>query len=595
MIGQIQRLFLSLSRTQRILVVVAALAAAGGLWWMNTWNHERGFQPLFSGLNPEDAGAVVTKLKESGVEYRISENGTTVLAPKARIAELRIQLASAGIPKTGRIGYELFDKNNFGITDFAEQVNYRRALEGELERSVLAVAGVESARVHITPAKDSLFTEGREPAKASVLLTLKNNAKLPPANVDAIAHLVSSAVQGLEPERVSVVDNAGRLLPGTARKDPSEESEQAEKSLQYRQRVEKDLLEKINTTLEPLIGNRHFRATVSVECDFSSGEQNEELFDPEKAVVANSQKSEESSASASAGGQPGTASNLPRPPVRAGSQSSPMSRKTENTTYQNSRVVRKLKLPQGTVKRMSISVLLDHNLKWEVENGRPKRVVTPPAPEQLKSIRELVTGITGVDQKRGDTVVVESLAFDATLAAEPPPGLVPAPAAKPTAAGGAQTPAKPGPFGIPMDQFVLYASVGGGILLVLLLGGGYWWLRRRKNRGKAKVELHGHGALHDGGHGHHDGKHQLTAGGGKHGGYHGEPEEIDEPEDDEVVALRKAAIEARQAKEVLNSIQLPENASKKAKVLSKHIAEETKRSPETVAQIVRAWLNSEES
>ncbi len=587
MLAQIRRLFSSLSPVQRILVAVAAFATIGGLWWLNDWNRERVFQPLFSGLSAEDAGAVVQKLKEGGVEYRLSANGSTVLVPKTRVAELRIQLASAGVPKTGRIGYELFDKNNFGITDFAEQVNYRRAIEGELERSILALAGVESARVHITPPKDSVFTESKEPAKASILLTLKNNAKLPPANVDAIAHLVSSAVQGLDPEHVSIVDSAGRLLPGKAKTAVPEETESADRALAYRQKIEKDLYDKINATLEPLVGANRFRTGVSVDCDFSSGEQDEETFDPAKAVVANMQKSDESGVALGSGGQPGTASNLPRPAVRPAAQSVPVTRKTENTAYQNSRVVRKIKLPQGTVRRVSISVLLDNYLRWEVENGKAKKIMTPPPPEQMKSIRDLVAGVAGADAKRGDAVVVESLAFDSTLAAQPPPGLVSAaPSAKqaPDAkdvskdTGGKM-------FGVPADRFMIMAGAGSAALLVLL-GAGFWLMRRRKKK-KLRVET-GAEALAAGAKPHSRSK-QLGKGQAA-----SEVEEVEEEEDPELVAARKAALEAKQAREVLGAIEMPATTSKKAAVLTKHIRDEAKRSPEGMAQIVRTWLNDEE-
>lgn len=595
MLAQIRRLFDSLTRVQKILVVAAALAVAGGMWWFNDWNRERGFQSLFTGLSAEDAGAVVSKLKESGVEYRLSENGATVLVPKARVAELRIQLASAGVPKSGRIGYELFDKNNFGITDFAEQVNYRRALEGELERSVLALAGVESARVHITPAKDSVFTDAREPAKASILITFKSNAKLPPDKVDAIAHLVSSAVQGLDPEHVSVVDHGGRLLPRTVKAPAPEETEAADRSLVYRQKIEKDLLDKINSTLEPLLGAKRFRAGVSIECDFSSGEQSEETFDPEKQVVATSQKTDESGVAAGSGGQPGTASTLPRPALRPVSQSTPVTRKTENTTYQNSRVVRKVKLPQGTIRRVSVSVLLDSHLKWEVENGKAKKILTPPSAEEIKSIRELVAGIAGADTKRGDAVIVETLTFDSTLAADPPPGLVPSPPAR-TAPAVKDTKNDPGAliFGFPREKVYVMAGTVGAVLL-LLLGGAVWLVKKRKGKkGNIQAALVGDALPSGSGHDHaHAGKQIASASKGGAAGK-SEIEEDAEPEDPEMVAARKAALEARQTREVLGSIQMPETSSRKAQVLTKHITHEAKKNPEGMAQIVRTWLNGEE-
>ncbi len=589
MLAQIRKLLTSLTLRQRILVAVAALGTVGGLWWLNQWNHERMFQPLFTGLASEDAGAVVTKLKEAGVEYRLSANGNTVLAPADRIPELRIQLASAGIPKAGRIGFELFDKNNFGITDFAEQVNYRRALEGELERSILALNGVESARVHITPAKESVFTESKEPAKASVLLTIKKGARIVPGNVDAISHLVSSAVQGLDPEHVSVVDGAGKLLAGTAKQPPQqEEADAADKALLHRQKVEKDLLDKVNSTLEPLLGSTRFRASVSVDCDFSSGEQSEETFDPAKAVLVTSQKSEESGVPVSGGGQPGTATNLPRPAQRLTSQAVPVSRKTENTTYQNSRLVRKVKLPQGGIRRISVGVLLDNYLRWEVEAGKAKRVMNPPTADQMKSIRDIVSGALGVDAKRGDIVVIESIAFGSTLDAQPPPGLLPLPAT-PKAPDIKPSSIPPdGWMGIPRNNLLIMGGVAGAALLTLL-GGAFWFIGKRKKR-KVSVELAG--SLPEGSKRSNDGEKQLSAGAN---GETKSPKRSADPEieeEGEEIAALKAAQEERQ---VLGSIKLPETTTKKAAVLARHITEEAKKNPEAMAQIVRTWLNSEES
>ena len=176
------------------------------------WRHEGDFRPLYTGLAAEDAGAVVQKLKETGTEYRLSDNGSTVLAPSARVAELRLQLAAGGLPKSGRMGFELFDKTSFGVTDFAEHVNYRRALEGELERSIVSLAEVERARVHLTFPKESVYLEARQPAKASVVLGLRPGAQLSPQNVMAVCNLLASAVEGLAPEAVSVVDTRGNLL-----------------------------------------------------------------------------------------------------------------------------------------------------------------------------------------------------------------------------------------------------------------------------------------------------------------------------------------------------------------------------------------------
>src|SRR5580692_10913254 len=165
---QMKKLLARLSAAQKISVAAMAVLVAAGLFGFTQWRREEDFRPLYTGLAAEDAGAVVQKLKEAGTDFRLSENGSTVLAPSAKLAELRLQLATSGLPKSGRMGFELFDKTNFGVTDFAEHVNFRRALEGELERSIVSLAEVERARVHLTVPRESVYQEAQQPAKASV-------------------------------------------------------------------------------------------------------------------------------------------------------------------------------------------------------------------------------------------------------------------------------------------------------------------------------------------------------------------------------------------------------------------------------------------
>src|SRR5205085_1351234 len=233
----------------------------------SSWNRERDFRPLYTNLAAEDAGAVMQKLKEEGVEYRVDDTGTAMRVPSGRVAELRLRMASAGLPKTGRIGFELFDKGNFGLTEFAEQVNYRRAIEGELERSIGALSEIERARVHISLPKDSVFLESKQEAKASVVLSLRTGAKLSAQNGAAITYLVSSAVDRLAPEAVTVLDSRGNLLV-RPHKAAEAGSDQPEADLEYRQKMERDLVLKIAATLEPLLGAEKYRAGASVDIDF---------------------------------------------------------------------------------------------------------------------------------------------------------------------------------------------------------------------------------------------------------------------------------------------------------------------------------------
>src|SRR5580658_7613786 len=229
-INQLTQLWTRLAWNHRIWIAVAAIAVIGGLVGLSHWNQERDFKPLLSGLAPEDAGPVTAKLRELNLDYRLGDNGSSILVPSDKVAEARLQLATAGLPKSGRIGFELFDKTNFGASEFAEQVNYHRAIEGELERSVMSIREVEQARVHITMAKDSLYTEQREPAKASVLVKLRNAGGLSPQNVAAICQLTASAVPGLSADQVSLVDTNGNLL-NRPRKVASDDDDASEGAL----------------------------------------------------------------------------------------------------------------------------------------------------------------------------------------------------------------------------------------------------------------------------------------------------------------------------------------------------------------------------
>ncbi len=565
--SQLKALIASLSLRQRILILAAAVLVAGGMMAFTRWRHEQDFRPLFTNMPPEDAAAVVQKLRESGTEFRLSENGTTVLAPSERAAELRLQMASAGLPKNGRAGFELFDRTNFGVTDFAEHINFRRALEGELERSVMALSEVESARVHLTFAKDSVFLESQHPAKASVLVKLKPGARLAPANVLAVCHLVASAVEGLAPEAVSLLDMNGNLLnrPRAASPDGEQNSEAA---LDYKQHVEKDLLAKINTTLEAVTGPEKYRAGVSVDCDFSGGEQTEEAFDPARSVMTSSQKTEDVSGANSASGVPGTASVLPRPSSRPGSGGLGMTRRTESINYQTSRTVRRVRLPEGAVKRISAAVLLDYTLRWEGTGPKAKRILEPPSPERLKAVRDLVAGAIGLDSARGDQLILETIPFEQTLAIEPPP----APAA----------PGKPAPGLVVLPPWlqriadqksvVPGAAAAGALLLALI----YWLIRRKRRPGDVGM---------------------LGALAGRQTGEIGAaPSPVDAAQRElETRLAEQQAAKQRLEAEALSSLKLPPPKTKKTEVLTKHIAESVKKDPTGAAQILRTWLNDMET
>lgn len=550
---QIQRLLAALSRRQKISIAAAAVAVAAALFGFSYWRQQTGYRPLYTGLAAEDAGAVLQKLKQANVPYRLADNGTAILVPSERISELRLQMAMDGIPKTGRLGFELFDKTTFGATDFAEHVNYRRALEGELERSVSHLAEVEEARVHITFPKDSVFLESRQPAKASVMLRVRPGAQLSAQNVQAITHLVSSAVEGLAPEAVSVLDTRGNLL-NRSRQKTGDDLEASDSNLEYRQKIERDLLQKVRATLEPLLGADRFQAGVSVDCDFTSGEQSEENYDPAKVVMLTSMKTEDNVPGAVASGVPGTASNLPRPASAPAVSATAAVRRTENVTYQPSRVVRRTRQAQGSIKRVSVALLIDQDIRWDGPANAPRRVLVPPAPEKLKSIRDLVAGIVNFDQTRGDQIVVESLPFDATLHQAPPP-------APPPTRGPA-----PAKWHLPGDNR-LWSLAGAGLgLLLLLAGAGFLMGRRRRPEPAPEVPA------------------ELPAA-------EAVPEQSLEEKLEAQIA-EQAAARDRLELATLESIRTPVR-TQKSEVLSRHLKDQISKDATPCAQVLRSWLNNE--
>jgi flagellar M-ring protein FliF len=570
------KILANLSTRQRITILVVAIVVGVGLYSLVQWKKEADFRPLFTGVTPEDAAAIVQKLKESGADYRLPEGGGSVLVPSARLAELRLTMASIGLPKSGRIGFELFDKVNLGATEFTEKVNYRRALEGELERTIMALAEVEAARVHLTFPKDSVFLEAQQPAKASVLVRMKPGSRLAPQNVVAINHLVASAVEGLSPDAVSLLDMNGNLLSRPKPADALDGTAPSAAALDYRHQVEADLVGKIGATLGPLLGPEKFRASASVECDFTGGELSEEIFDPAHSVMVTSQRTDDTTGAAVSSGIPGTASSLPRPTSRPNGGANKTTRSTESIAYQSSRSVKKTHLPAGTLRKMSLAVLVDQDVTWERDKNAFKRVLVPPPPEKLKVIRDLVAGITGFSAERGDQLVIETLPFETTLLLEPPP------------LPNASVPGKPGtPFvGLPLPQFLDKLErktllIGGGALGgLLLLAVAAALVRRKRRKQNAPPAPTAPDTLPPAGEP--SASPALPA-----------PGQIESQIESQLA--ERDALQAKMDAQALSSLKLAPVITKKAEVFAKHLREKIAKEPEISAQILRSWIREEES
>jgi len=547
--NQLARIWASLRRGQQISLIVAPLVALALISGLLKWRHDADFRVLYSGLAPEDASAVTQTIRTAGIEFRLDETGSTVMVPSARIADARLALAGAGLPHTGRIGFELFDRSNLGASDFTEQVNYRRALEGELERTVATLSEVEQARIHITFAKDSVFLDARQPSKATVVLRLRRGAQLSQGSVAAVANLVASAVDGLAPDAVAIVDSNGHLL-NRPRAPGDSDAQAAEANLDYRRQIESEYLSKINLALGPLLGPDRFRASVNAECDFSTSEENEESFDPSKSAMLSSQSTEESNNTAIAGGTPGTATNLPRATARATTTGAGITRRTENATYQPGRTVRHTLSPRGNIRRISTAILVDQTVRWDGVGAKARRTLVPPSAEVLKGVHDVVAGVTGFSQERGDQITIETLPFESTLQAEPPPG--PAPPSK----------AEPKAF-----NFKQPVVIGGGAAL-LVIGAGLFFLLSGKRR-KASVDpaqpgIEGAGAAADA-------KARLDR-----------------------QAAENEANQAQIEAEELSRIKLPPT-TRKTEVLVKHIRTSVQKDSESVTNVLRTWIAEPET
>lgn len=582
MFGQLQQLWIGLSPRQRATIAVSAAAVLAAIYGLVHWSTERDFAPLFENLAAEEAGQIVASLKEQGVEVRLAQAGTQILVPSARVAEQRLALAAQGLPQTGRIGFEIFDKTNFGATDFTEQVNYQRAIEGELERSLLTIQEIERARVHITFAKNSVFLENQQPAKGSVMVKLHQGMNLHARQVSAVAHLVASAVEGLTPEQVSIVDMRGNLLsrPRTAR--AGEEGEPPDALLQFRKRIEDDLHVKLVNTLDPLLGAGRYRASVAADLDMTSGDESSELFDPDQSVMTSTQKQEDVSSSTRPAGVPGTASNLPRGSAAGRAAGGGVVRRSESVAFQTSRTVRHRKLPQGLLRRVSVAILLDQRLRWEGTGAGATRVLEAPDQKMIDAIRELVTGAVGLSEERGDQLVVESLPFEQTMN-EPPPAV---PSELPQGA-------EPGdglpeflsflPPGVPL--WVWGATAAG--LGVGLLALGWMWMRRRKRalgvRMAMQPELNASTRL------------GATALPETRSDATGDSilQSPQEGEDIEAFVQRQQEMLREKESAAIASLRQTKLAKSEVEVLTQHLVETVKADAMGAAQVLRTWLTED--
>lgn len=414
---QIGAFLRGLSIQQRVLFAGAAIVIGLTLWLFVRLFGSPDMQPLYTGLSSSDAQGIAQRLAAENVQYTISPDGSTISVPADKLDQMRVEMSQQGPPQSGRLGFELFDKPNWSGSDFSEKVNYQRALEGELERTVETIDNIQAARVHIVLPHESLFADQDREGKAAVVLKLRGGSRIPDSVVAGISRLVSSAVDNLPPENVTVVDaDTGAPL----------QVHGAQSGTSGSATLETDLAQRLIETLTPIVGDGGVKASVSVERDPTSGESTQEVYDPNGSVVLTSQVSQEQGANASPAGVPGTASNVPR---ASGAQAATntASTTTNTATLQNeaktfavSKTVRRLVEPAGRIKRMSVALLIDDAVvDTPDKNGKMQESRRKRTPEELKQIQDVAAAAVGLDPTRGDVIAVQNFSFQALPVEQP--------------------------------------------------------------------------------------------------------------------------------------------------------------------------------
>ncbi len=404
---QLTEIWARLGRSQRLTIVGFATAVFTGLCVMVFFLNRVDYEVLYRDLSAEDAQAIASKLKEDKKDYQVQGTSILVAGPKTEVDKLRLEIAGSGLARSGRVGYEIFDKNQFGMTDFTEQVNLQRALEGELARTISSLAEISEARVHLVLPKDSIFEDKKQDAKASVAVRLRKGTELSKPSVSGIKGLVAGAVPGLKPYNISIVDDEGRLLS----QPPPSDSTLAEAESGIREQLEKEMVAKVLSILEPAVGRGKVQAKASVELDFNTTEQTEESFNPTPPAIVSQQKSEERF------GPSNLASGVPgNPPAQAGAGANTTapdrSRQSEITNYEISKMVRHTVQPKGSIRRISVAVLLDHRaIQTQTPDGKIVTSSRPIPQQDLDAYRELVYAAVGFDKERGDIVTLENVPF----------------------------------------------------------------------------------------------------------------------------------------------------------------------------------------
>ena len=417
------QLLAMLSTRQKVSLMVALAATLSLIIGMWLWGAAPEYRVLYSNLSDRDGGAIIDSLQQQNIPYKFSEGGGALLVPADKVHEVRLHLASQGLPKGSLVGFELMENQKFGTSQFLEQVNYQRALEGELARSMQTLAAVQSARVHLALPKPSVFVKEQLKPGASVVLTLFPGHALDPGQVNGIIHLVSSSVADMPAKNVTILDQSGSLLSpnregADAPLDPSQ--------IKYVRQIEQDYIKRIEAIVAPLVGADNVHAQITADIDFSQAEQTAETYGPNQPPNQAAVRSQQSDESRNGGGQnpggvPGALSNQPPVPAtapivtpasavsEAGSSSNPSQHKESTTNYEVDRTIRYIKLPVGSIKRLSVAVVVNNRM---VTDKTGKTASKPLSDGEKDQITALVKEAMGFNANRGDTLNVLNSEFN---------------------------------------------------------------------------------------------------------------------------------------------------------------------------------------
>ncbi|MDP1646504.1 MAG: flagellar basal-body MS-ring/collar protein FliF [Thiobacillus sp.] len=403
-----------------VLGVAAAVAVMGAVWM---WGQQPDYRVLFSNFSDRDGGAIVAELEKMNIPYKYAEGGGAVLVPADRVHDARLKLASQGLPKGGNVGFELMENQKLGASQFVERVNFQRAMEGELARSIESVSAVQAARVHLAMPKDSVFVSEQKAPTASVLLNLHPGRVLDLQQISAIVHLVASSVPELPTKNVTVVDQNGNLLSDTGKAasvngmDPSQ--------IKYVQELQNNVVRRIESIITPIVGPNNVRAEATADVDFSRSEQAVESYKPNQTpdamVVRSQQTSESLNGSANPGGVPGALTNQPpapaTAPINAPGQKSPApanavpatnTRKDATVNYEVDKTIQYVQQGSGGLKRLSVAVVVNYK---QTTSKDGKAVMKPLTEAEKTQITNLVKEAMGFNAERGDSINVVNTPF----------------------------------------------------------------------------------------------------------------------------------------------------------------------------------------